>query len=163
MENEISQLTKNTFEKEKNDYRKKNLLNFFIFINFIYLIILTSLIVVIFKLKNQLNKYMPILNDIKIFFKNNKIDINNINNINNINSNSFEKNDYILKAQYNNDINFYKNILQLYIENKTEFYIKCREKNMKLGGRYYNDSNVTTIQDKLNWLMIMKILNIKQI
>ena len=25
---------------------------------------------------------------------------------------------------------------------------------MKLGGKYYNESNITTIQDKINWLII---------
>ena len=54
----------------------------------------------------------------------------------------------------NEDIQFYKEMLQLYIENKTQFFIKGREKIMKSNGNLYNDSNINTIQDKLNWLLI---------
>jgi hypothetical protein len=100
------------------------------------------LIKIIFNLKNTLNKYFPILNNFEFFFSNNTKPI------------SFNINDYVSKYIYNNDIQFYKDILQLYIENKTQFYIKGRQRNMKLGGKYYNESNITTIQDKLNWLII---------
>ena len=46
------------------------------------------------------------------------------------------------------------NLLQLYIENRTQFYIKGRQKVMRMIGRKYNDSNIQTFQDKLNWLLI---------
>lgn len=52
------------------------------------------------------------------------------------------------------DINFYKEIFQLYIENRTEFYIKGRQRIMESFGKKYNESNIITIQDKLNWLII---------
>ena len=46
------------------------------------------------------------------------------------------------------------NFLQLYIENRTEFFIKGRQKIMKGIGSKYNDSNILTFQDKLNWLLV---------
>lgn len=48
----------------------------------------------------------------------------------------------------------YKNFLRLYIENREEFYIKGREYWMKINGKKYNDSNIITIQDKLNYILI---------
>lgn len=47
-----------------------------------------------------------------------------------------------------------KDLLQLYIENRTYFYILGREKIMKKNGKIYNESNIKTIQDKMNWLLI---------
>jgi hypothetical protein len=61
---------------------------------------------------------------------------------------------YILRTKYDDDIKYYNDILKLYIENKTKFYIRSRERYMKMRGKYYNDSNITTIQDKINWLII---------
>ena len=49
---------------------------------------------------------------------------------------------------------FYKILLQLYIENREQFYIKGREYWMSLHNKKYNDSNIVTIQDKLNYLLI---------
>ena len=46
------------------------------------------------------------------------------------------------------------NLLQLYIENRTQFYIKGRQKIMRNVGAKYNDSNIVTFQDKLNWLLV---------
>ena len=71
--------------------------------------------------------------------------------INDINRN---KRNYILKSIYDKDIGFYKQILKLYIENKTEFRIRGRQKIMEISGKIYNESNIKTIQDKLNWLLI---------
>ena len=51
-------------------------------------------------------------------------------------------------------INFYKESLQLYIENREKFYLKGREYFVKLNGKIYNESNIITIQDKLNYLLI---------
>ena len=47
-----------------------------------------------------------------------------------------------------------KEMLQLYIENRTQFYIKGRQEIMKSIGSKYNDSNIKTFQDKINWLLI---------
>ena len=142
MENEILKIKSNipiNYTKKKNN---KIIIYLFFFFNVIYFIIIFLLIKIIFNLKNTLNKYFPILNNFEFFFSNNTKPI------------SFNINDYVSKYIYNNDIQFYKDILQLYIENKTQFYIKGRQRNMKLGGKYYNESNITTIQDKLNWLII---------
>ena len=65
-----------------------------------------------------------------------------------------EKKIFELKKKYINDIDFYKTMLQLYIENRTQFYIKGRERVMASIGKSYNDSNILTIQDKYNWLII---------
>ena len=66
-------------------------------------------------------------------------------------------NKYIKIIQNNKEkkeIKFIKRMFQLYIENKTEFYIKGRQKEMEIHGKTYNESNIITIQDKLNWLII---------
>ena len=54
----------------------------------------------------------------------------------------------------NNVIKYYTEMLTLYKDNLTEFYIKGRQYIMKINGKFYNDSNIITIQDKLNWLII---------
>jgi hypothetical protein len=53
------------------------------------------------------------------------------------------------------------NLFQLYIENRTKFYLKGREKIMENSLYKYNDSNIITIQDKLNWLLIHDTPEIK--
>ena len=65
----------------------------------------------------------------------------------------------IIKIQKENEKNkdnalFYKEMLSLYIDNRTEFMIKGRQKVMSWNGQIYNESNLITIQDKLNWLII---------
>ena len=50
--------------------------------------------------------------------------------------------------------NFYKEMLQLYIENKEKFYTKGREFIMSSYGKQFNKSNIITFQDKLNYLLI---------
>ena len=47
-----------------------------------------------------------------------------------------------------------KELLQLYIENRTQFYINGRQEIMKNIGSKYNDSDIKTFQDKINWLLI---------
>ena len=71
-----------------------------------------------------------------------------IKKIENLEKSNISKNN--LKAKNN----LYKEFLKLYIENKEEFYIKGREYLMSLNGKKYNDSNIITIQDKLNYLLI---------
>ena len=68
--------------------------------------------------------------------------------------NKFKDLDHIYRVKLNNIINNYTELLTLYKENLTEFYIKGRQFIMELNGKYYNDSNILTIQDKLNWLII---------
>ena len=68
--------------------------------------------------------------------------------------NKFKELDHIYRVKLNNIINNYTELLTLYKENLTEFYIKGRQFIMELNGKYYNDSNILTIQDKLNWLII---------
>ena len=57
-----------------------------------------------------------------------------------------------INEKYENE-NF-KELLQLYIENRTEFYIRGRQILMRKKGGDYNESNIITIQDKLNWLLV---------
>jgi len=45
-------------------------------------------------------------------------------------------------------------MLKLYFENRTEFYILGRQKIMEGYGKSYNESNIKTVQDKMNWLLI---------
>jgi len=63
------------------------------------------------------------------------------------------ENDHLTNKLYYT-IDVYKNLLKLYIENREEFYLKGREYYMKKHGKKYNDSNIVTIQDKLNYLLI---------
>ena len=66
-------------------------------------------------------------------------------------SNKYEK---IKERKRIENYNKNDNFLQLYIENRTLFYIKGRQKVMNMIGSKYNDSNVETFQDKLNWLLV---------
>jgi hypothetical protein len=43
---------------------------------------------------------------------------------------------------------------KLYMKNKTEFYFKYRIKTLKKYNIYYNESNLITFQDKINYLII---------
>ena len=67
----------------------------------------------------------------------------------------------IIKKQIKNNFNkfinihqFYRELLQLYIENREKYYIKGREYEMNLIGQNYNDSNIETFEDKLNYLLV---------
>ena len=141
----------NTFELDKDKYYKKSntkkIISIIFFFGIIYFIIMIILINIIFLLKNILKKYITSLENMDFYFENIKKQKKNINN-------SFNSDYYISRITYNNDIQFYKDLLKLYIENRTEFYIKGRERMMKLGGKHYIDSHISTIQDKLNWLII---------
>ena len=101
-------------------------------------------------MNSLLNKYIPILKNIKFYGDNY---LKNEEKINDINYNKRKKN-YILKCVYDEDIRFYKQILKLYAENKTAFKIRGRQRIMERYGKIYNESNIKTIQDKLNWLLI---------
>lgn len=58
------------------------------------------------------------------------------------------------KELKSNTPNIYKEFLKLYIENKELFYKKGREYILKKRGEKYNESNLITFQDKLNYLLI---------
>lgn len=51
-------------------------------------------------------------------------------------------------------INFYMDFFKLYLEDKEKFYAKGRDYIMNRGGKTYNEKNVLTFQDKLNYLLI---------
>ena len=125
----------------------KSSLIIFIFINIISIIILFC--IEIYKLnKNIENAQLSYIKEKNIYLKsNNSINIlqNQLNFINGYKPNP----QFIIDPnKYNHDY------LQLYIENKTEFYIYRRKKIMNKIGRDYDDSNILTFQDKLNWLII---------
>ena len=145
MENESLNLKNISFNKKL----KKNNFNQLLLLVFIILfLIIFSLILRIFKMNSLIYKYIPILKNIKNYGDNY---LKNKEKINDINRN---KRNYILKSIYDKDIGFYKQILKLYIENKTKFRIRGRQKIMEISGKIYNESNIKTIQDKLNWLLI---------
>ena len=54
----------------------------------------------------------------------------------------------------NSNNHIYKELLQLYIENREMFYKKGREYILKKRGEAYNESNLITFQDKINYLLI---------
>ena len=137
MEEDIDnkKIIENIYIEFKNNKTKHKEIKIYIFIIFIILLsIFLFLILKIIKLNFQLKKLKK-FNYIKIFQYNQKNQLRKNNNIRN--SNEFEN-----------------NLLQLYIENRTQYYIKGRQKHMKSIGKYYNESNIITIQDKLNWLLI---------
>ena len=117
----------NFYKNEKNIFNKKII----IILNIIIIILIIIIIQLNFKLKKIIKSYENI-----------------------------QKEQFVLKKEienYKNNENkdlFYKEMLKLYIENRTEFYIRGRQKIMKLKMKNYNDSNINTIQDKLNWLII---------
>ena len=69
----------------------------------------------------------------------------------------FEPFTYWIKQHNNSNIiielNNYKE-RYLFLKNKTEFYFHVRNRYLKKAHIYYNESNLTTFQDKLNWLVI---------
>ena len=137
------------YNTENIKYKNYNLLKILIILSLLLFIIIIILLLIIFNFNSIINKFIFYYKDLKNFMENNlKILNNNKSDMN------FDINDYILKTRYNKDINFYKEILKLYIENKTEFKIRGRQHIMEICGRIYNDSNISTIQDKLNWILI---------
>ena len=58
------------------------------------------------------------------------------------------------KNKLNKRTKLYKELLELYFENKEKFYAKGRDYIMKRKGKAYNETNVKTFQDKLNYLLI---------
>ena len=57
-----------------------------------------------------------------------------------------------IKSQY--EKNFYKEMLDLYIQNKEKFYAKGREFITNRKGKPYSESNSITFKEKLNYLLI---------
>ena len=140
MENESLNLKNISFNKK---FKKINFNQLLLLVFIILFLIIFSLILTIFNMNSLLNKYIPILKNIKIYEDNylkNKEKIDDIN---------YNKRNYILKSVYDEDIRFYKQILKLYVENKTAFKIRGRQIIMKICGKIYNESNIKTIQDKL--------------
>lgn len=137
------------YNTENIKYKNYNLLKLLIILSLLLFIIIIILLLIIFNFNSIINKFIFYYKDLKNFMENNLKIINN-----NKSDTNFDINDYILKTRYNKDINFYKEILKLYIENKTEFKIRGRQRVMEICGKIYNDSNISTIQDKLNWILI---------
>ena len=96
------------------------------------------------KLSKIIDKYSHNLSKIK------KIYYHNLSTIQKENYHNL----LLIKRNNSDRIKFYKKLLQLYIENRTEFYIKGRQKMMDYCSSKYNDSNIITIQDKYNWLAV---------
>lgn len=147
MENESINLKNISFNKK---IKKINFIKLLLLVFILLFLIIFSLILTFFNMNSLLNKYIPILKNIKFYGDNY---LKNEEKINDINYNKRKKN-YILKCVYDEDIRFYKQILQLYAENKTAFKIRGRQRIMERYGKIYNESNIKTIQDKLNWLLI---------
>jgi len=59
-----------------------------------------------------------------------------------------------IQKHKNDKQNIYKELLELYIDNREKFYLKGREYIMKQQNKNFNISNVLTIQDKLNYLLV---------
>ena len=68
-----------------------------------------------------------------------------------MNLNKLKEKEYLIKIK-----NILKNEkdFQLFLENKIGFYIKKRKLYLKKRKYIYNDSNIITFQDKINWLII---------
>ena len=132
-----------------NRYLKKNdKIKFLLYFIKALIIICLILIIIIFLFNNNMMNMKKELN----------ISMNNLTNF-------YEKKcgdvDFLYKLKYDSKINFYAQMLRLYNDDLPDFYIKGREFIMKSYGKFYNDSNITTIQDKLNWLLIHENLENK--
>ena len=139
------------YNSENIKYKRKHSINLFTFITLLFFIIIIFLILKIIFFNSILIKFISNYKDIKNFIENNL----KINYVNNNESNiNFDKNNFVLKTKYDNDMRFYQELLKLYIENNTEFKIRGRQRIMEIFGKTYNDSNISTIQDKLNWALI---------
>lgn len=117
--------------------------NFKLYLNYIKIIVIICFILIL----------IIILSNKKALDLNRQLNTS-INNITNFYENKFKDYEFLYKLKIENIINFYSEMLRLYKENLTQFYIKGRKYIMELNGKYYNDSNIMTIQDKLNWLII---------
>jgi len=109
---------------------------------YILLFVIVILLIIIVKLSIQVGKLKAINIKNRIFYEQNLKKIIN-------NNNKKEKIIYIKKKDKED-----MNLLQLYIENRTEYYIKGRQKLMKNVKMNYNDSYIKTFQDKVNWLLV---------
>ena len=87
--------------------------------------------------------------NVLLIFKNKKIQTFN-NNYNSKNNNCT----LMPLMPKSKSYNIYKDFLKLYIENKEMFYKKGREYYLNQRGEIYNESNLITFQDKLNYLLI---------
>ena len=67
---------------------------------------------------------------------------------------STSKNTYIEQNLNEHNNNIYKELFQLYIDDRKKFYLKGRQYIMRINNLIYNESNLLTIQDKLNYLLI---------
>ena len=112
MENETLKFNNFLFENQKKSIKIYKFLLFIIIQISILFIVL--LIIIISNLKLEIRK----------FIKNQTL-YNNINiKITDTNNNFDKYNYYISKLKYNENIKFYQNNLKLFVDNKTEFYIK---------------------------------------
>ena len=112
MENETLKFNNFLFENQKKSIKIYKFLLFIIIQISILFIVL--LIIIISNLKLEIRK----------FIKNQTL-YNNINiKINETYNNLDKYNYYISKLKYNENIKFYQNNLKLFVDNKTEFYIK---------------------------------------
>ena len=112
----------------KNFKKQKLVIKKYIFLLIVSILLILLLIIEIIKLKMKIKH-----------IKENKFFKQEINKL--------KKN---LSLKYKNN----KYLFQLYIENRTQFYIQGRKYLMKSLGRDYNDSKIITFQDKLNWLLV---------
>ena len=135
LDKETNKIIDNSYKNLNKNIKLSKKIYFYFCIS---LIIIFSFLIEIYVLESKINK----LSKFNIRFFNNSI--NNYTDF----INKKPKNKIIVKY-INKD-----NSLQLYIENKTQFFIKGRQKHMRAIGSNYNESKIITIQDKLNWLLI---------
>ena len=135
LDKETNKIIDNSYKNLNKNIKLSKKIYFYFCIS---LIIIFSFLIEIYVLESKINK----LSKFNTRFFN-----NSINNYT----------DFIKKKPKNKIIVKYinkDNSLQLYIENKTQFFIKGRQKHMRAIGSNYNESKIITIQDKLNWLLI---------
>ena len=133
-------LTKNGISVNKENKYFKIVL---IIVSIIFIFLIFYIIFNNYKQEKIIKKYISLYEDLKKLRKK---------------FNSFKKKKMEtiknLKKENIKNIDFEKNLLKLYVENRTAYYLEGRKKEMKLIGSSYNDSNIVTIQDKYNWLLI---------
>ena len=137
-------LTKNDISINKENKYFKIVL---IIVSIICIFLIFNLIFNNYKQEKIIKKYISLYEDLKI------IKINLEKNLTLLQKKNMETINNLKKENIEN-IDFEQNLLKLYVENRAAYYLEGRKKEMKLIGSSYNDSNIVTIQDKYNWLLI---------
>ena len=138
---------KNSIKKNNNIINRDQKFNIIFLINYQLSILKLILILIIFIISKHVKKEKK---ETKIHKEQEQ------SNINNNKRNNFTDINVALNLSYNELYNIFKNgeDLKLFLKNKTLYYYKKRKYFLDKGNWEYDESNLITLQDKLNYLLI---------